>query len=94
MCFTDGKTELPDLEEILSAAYPNLVDFHTVPLYPNIAEAFGAKESFMLLLRPDNYIGLEAAEVSLEKAAAYIEQGAGSRSDGDSAVLEAGKTCF
>jgi 2-polyprenyl-6-methoxyphenol hydroxylase-like FAD-dependent oxidoreductase len=83
--FTDGKTELNDLanlEESLSAAYPNLVDFHTVPLYPNIAEAFGARESFMLLLRPDNYIGLEAADVSLEKAAAYLDRVLGSAAAG------------
>jgi 2-polyprenyl-6-methoxyphenol hydroxylase-like FAD-dependent oxidoreductase len=72
--FTDGNTELPDLEESLSAVYPDLVDFHTIPLYPNIAEAFGAKESFMLLLRPDNYIGLEAVDISAEKAAAYLDR--------------------
>jgi 2-polyprenyl-6-methoxyphenol hydroxylase-like FAD-dependent oxidoreductase len=72
--FTDGKAELPDLAESLSGEYPDLVDFHTIPLYPNVAEAFGARESFMLVLRPDNYIGLEAVDVSAEKAAAYLER--------------------
>lgn len=70
--FSDGKTELRDFGAELSEKYPNLIDFHTIPLYPNIAEIFGAKESFMLVLRPDNYIGLETAGVSVEKAADYL----------------------
>lgn len=72
--FSDGKTELPDFSRSLSAGYPNLIDFHTIPLYPNIAETFGAKQSFMLILRPDNYIGLETTEVSVENAAGYLEK--------------------
>jgi hypothetical protein len=74
IAFSDGKTEIPDFEAELSDRYPNLIDFHTVPLYPNIAEEFGAKESFMLLLRPDNYIGLETTAVSVEKAVEYLEK--------------------
>lgn len=72
--FSDGSGELPDLESYLTGIYPGLVDFHTVPLYPNIAETFGAKQSFMLLLRPDNYIGLQSAEVSAEKVEGYLEK--------------------
>jgi 2-polyprenyl-6-methoxyphenol hydroxylase-like FAD-dependent oxidoreductase len=88
VAFADGKTELADMTEELSAAYPNLIDVHTVPLYPNIAESFGAKESFMALLRPDNYIGLISGEVSLEKAAGYMEKVLGRETTGEPAAAE------
>lgn len=71
--FSDGSTPIPDVEAGL-AGYSDLVDVVTIPLYPPIADAFGARESFMLVLRPDNYIGLEAIDVSVEKAAGYIEK--------------------
>jgi len=72
--FSDGASEIPDMKAELEAAYANLIDTHTVPLYPNIAEVFDAKESFMVVLRPDNYIGLISGEVSLEKVAGYMEK--------------------
>jgi hypothetical protein len=72
--FSDGAGEIPDMKAELETAYANLIDVHTVALYPPIAEAFGAKESFMVVLRPDNYIGLISGEVSLEKVAGYMEK--------------------
>lgn len=89
--FSDGATELPELEAGLSEAYPNLIDFHSFPLYPVISDTFGAKESFMLLLRPDNYIGLLTSEVTLKKAAAYMEKVLG-RQEKVGEVLEVGES--
>ena len=57
LVFSDGQNTLPDLSETLNE-YASYTDFHEFPLYPNIAKAFGTKESFIVLLRPDNYIGL------------------------------------
>jgi 2-polyprenyl-6-methoxyphenol hydroxylase-like FAD-dependent oxidoreductase len=61
--FSDGFTNTPDYSQTLEK-YGEFIDFHEFPLYPNIAEIFGTKTSFALVLRPDNYIGLIAAENS------------------------------
>jgi hypothetical protein len=74
VAFSDGTSDIPDMRSELEAAYPNLIDFHTVALYPPIAEAFDASEAFMVVLRPDNYIGLITGEVTLEKVAGYMEK--------------------
>ena len=59
--FSDGTTKTPDYSKVLNV-YGDFLDFHEMPLYPNIAEIFGIKETFAVVLRPDNYIGLIAAE--------------------------------
>ncbi len=54
---------------------PNdLADFHEIPLYPNIAEIFGAKQTFSVLLRPDNYIGLITEDVSGADLKTYLSR--------------------
>jgi 2-polyprenyl-6-methoxyphenol hydroxylase-like FAD-dependent oxidoreductase len=56
-----------------AANFPeNFIDFHEFPLYPNIAEIFGAKQTFSVLLRPDNYIGLISTENSATILAEYF----------------------
>ncbi|MEZ5346376.1 MAG: FAD-dependent monooxygenase [Pyrinomonadaceae bacterium] len=57
LAFFDGKKELPDYLNGLQE-YKDLVEIHKLHLYPQITEIFGATESFVILLRPDNYIGL------------------------------------
>jgi hypothetical protein len=41
-------------------------------LFPNIAEIFGASETFTVLLRPDNYIGYIAAGYSIDEVKNYL----------------------
>jgi hypothetical protein len=74
LTFFDGSGNPPDFPENFKNQYVDFVDFHDLPLYPNIAETFGAKESFMVLLRPDNYIGFICADVSLEKLKKYLAE--------------------
>lgn len=57
LIFFDGRNDPPDWREELPA-YASTVNFHIVPLYPNIAEIFDFAESFTVLLRPAKYIGL------------------------------------
>lgn len=45
-----------------------------LPLYPNIAEIFGATKTFRVLLRPDNYIGLISEDSSGEDVKAYFSR--------------------
>lgn len=47
-------------------------DALTIPLYPNIASIFGSKESFTVVVRPDNYIGAIFPGLDPEKAATYL----------------------
>jgi len=73
IAFSDGQNQPSDLQNEL-AEYEDLIDFHVVPLYPNISEIFGTKESFRVLLRPDNYIGLISTASSSESVKNYLER--------------------
>lgn len=44
--------------EEMKSKYSEFIDFHALPLTPAVAKAFGFNQSFAVLLRPDNYIGL------------------------------------
>jgi 2-polyprenyl-6-methoxyphenol hydroxylase-like FAD-dependent oxidoreductase len=69
--FFDGSGNPPDFPE---TEFSELMDFHHLPLYPHIAEIFGSNKSFMLLLRPDNYIGFISAEISAEVLKRYLSK--------------------
>ena len=68
LVFSDGSSPLSDAEESLGELY----DMHAFPLYPNIAEIFGAVESFCIVLRPDNYIGLISSDTSPGAVRGYL----------------------
>ncbi|MBV6624534.1 MAG: FAD-dependent monooxygenase [Rivularia sp. (in: Bacteria)] len=70
--FSDGRNPEQDLTEKIEYEYNHLVDYHSIPLYPHIAEIFGTNESFSILLRPDNYIGFISQNVSLDKLENYF----------------------
>jgi len=67
--FFDGSGNPPDFPE---TEFSELMDFHHLPLYPHIAKIFGSNKSFMLLLRPYNYIGFISAEISAEILKRYL----------------------
>jgi hypothetical protein len=70
LLFSDGSTPV-------NAAFNDLlelVDVHSFPLYPNVAEIFGMDESFTILLRPDNYIGLISEVISPDVVQNYLAQ--------------------
>jgi 2-polyprenyl-6-methoxyphenol hydroxylase-like FAD-dependent oxidoreductase len=71
ICFSDGQNQPPDFSSEL-ADYASLTDFHEIPLYPQIAEIFGAQKSFLVILRPDNYIGLISENTSIETVREYF----------------------
>ncbi len=52
----------------------DFTDSFEIPLYPNIAEIFGATKTFRVLLRPDNYIGLITEDPSGEDVRAYFSK--------------------
>ncbi|HKS27183.1 MAG TPA: FAD-dependent monooxygenase [Pyrinomonadaceae bacterium] len=56
----------------LESKYAPLLDCHRVPLNPRVREIFGTDGGFMLLLRPDNYIGFISREVSAGAVTDYL----------------------
>jgi len=54
--------------------FNDLVDKHTLPLSADIAELFGADEPFIVVLRPDNYIGLITRDISGETVKSYLSR--------------------
>lgn len=73
LTFLDGQTKESPLSGTVGDKYPGLMDFQSIPLYPNVAEIFGAKESFTVLLRPDNYIGFISTGVSADALLNYLD---------------------
>jgi 2-polyprenyl-6-methoxyphenol hydroxylase-like FAD-dependent oxidoreductase len=67
--FSDGES---DFHEIRNDLANEMIDFHIIPLYPQLTETFGSEKPFLILLRPDNYIGLISTEISAEKVRNYF----------------------
>ena len=70
--FYDGKTEIPPLPDDLMREWDEQFDSTVISLYPNIAEIFGTTESFYVILRPDNYIGLISNDFSPNEVRKYL----------------------
>jgi 2-polyprenyl-6-methoxyphenol hydroxylase-like FAD-dependent oxidoreductase len=51
-----------------------LLDHHVLPLDQPVMEAFGVSKPFIVLLRPDNHIGLISAEPQSRQVVAYLNQ--------------------
>lgn len=68
--FSDGTRLIEDAGPLEA----ELIDVHRFPLYPNVADTFGTDQSFCVLLRPDNYIGLISSEVTPETIQTYFKR--------------------
>ena len=71
--FFDGKTEVPPFANDLTDKWEGKIDTMVVPLYPQVAEIFGTKGSFFVILRPDNYIGLISNDFSPDGVRKYLD---------------------
>ena len=69
--FFDGKNEMPPADNLMEE-WKGRIATHTFPLFPHVAEIFGTKQSFLLTLRPDNYVGLIAENLSPETVRNYL----------------------
>ncbi len=79
LTFAGGRDDSQALRAELESRYAALVDFHAVPLDAQAAEAFGAREPFSVLLRPDNYIGFISAETTSGGLGSYLSEVVGRR---------------
>jgi hypothetical protein len=72
LVFSAEQNGYQSLKTALESQYAELVDFHEIPLQPQVAKAFATDLSFSVLLRPDNYIGYLSTEVSLSALRVYL----------------------
>lgn len=60
--------------ENFEAERAGLIDFHKLPFNREIADIFGAKKPFAILLRPDNYVAFISAEISAAELEKYLTE--------------------
>ena len=70
--FSDGKTEARQLLDQLTQEWTDKIDSHFFPLAPNISAKFGNSGPFLVILRPDNYIGMISDDFSPETLRQYL----------------------
>ncbi len=73
LTFTDEASPVHASALEAESQYADLVDFQSIALTPQAAEAFGTDKPFNVLLRPDNYIGYVSAETSSSGLRAYLQ---------------------
>jgi 2-polyprenyl-6-methoxyphenol hydroxylase-like FAD-dependent oxidoreductase len=74
LIFSDGETGERERRAGLGEEHAGLIDFHVIPLDPQVAEIFGADKPFGVLLRPDNHVAFIAAGAAPGEAAAYLNE--------------------
>jgi 2-polyprenyl-6-methoxyphenol hydroxylase-like FAD-dependent oxidoreductase len=70
LAFSSDENELRALKE--EAGRTSRIDFHGFQLNDDIAGLFGAERSFIVFLRPDNYIGFITSKVSFVEVENYL----------------------
>lgn len=73
MMFSDAAASALALTQ-LTNEYSALMDVHDIALSPRIVEIFGTDRPFVVLLRPDNYIGTISSYLSLADIKAYFQR--------------------
>jgi 2-polyprenyl-6-methoxyphenol hydroxylase-like FAD-dependent oxidoreductase len=71
--FHDGKAEIPPLTDDLMDVWKGKIDSHSYALFPHVSEVFGTDRSFLMILRPDNYIGLISDDLSPGVVKTYLD---------------------
>ncbi|MGI8849285.1 MAG: FAD-dependent monooxygenase [Pyrinomonadaceae bacterium] len=74
LVFSNAQSDFQELKTEFESQYAESIDFNVIPLSPQAAEVFGVDNSFNVLLRPDNYIGLISSETSLSDLRVYLNE--------------------
>lgn len=74
LIFSDGKREIQPLPELIMKKWERKLDSHFFDLNEKTAEAFGPRSTFLLILRPDNYIGLISDDFSPATVSDYLDR--------------------
>jgi hypothetical protein len=74
LIFSRGDISYQKLCAELESAYAPLLDCHQVSLSSRVEEIFGTGRDFVLLLRPDNYIGFISGDVQADGLREYLSR--------------------
>ena len=74
LTFSDGEGDYQRETGDVASTWARVLDHHVIPIYPRVAEVFGATRPFTVLLRPDNYIGFISAETSSSRLVNYLKE--------------------
>ena len=74
LVFSDVEKDYSPLQNEIESEYANIVDVHVILIYKHVGEIFGTNKPFILLLRPDNYIGFISPQISLKDLKAYLNE--------------------
>ncbi|MDI1243216.1 MAG: FAD-dependent monooxygenase [bacterium] len=74
LIFSEGIADFPPLRDALSQKWQGRIDSHFYPLDETAKEAFGCSHSFLVILRPDNYIGLLSDNFSSDRVEEYLRK--------------------
>jgi 2-polyprenyl-6-methoxyphenol hydroxylase-like FAD-dependent oxidoreductase len=72
LIFSDGQQTYQNSLQTILDQHGDLLDGHVISLYPKVADVFGTKQSFTVLLRPDNYIGFISPGFAQESLSNYL----------------------
>lgn len=72
LIFANTPSDFQAIKTELAGWEAELVDFRVIPIDPQVVEVFGMKQSFSVLLRPDNYIASISTETSLNRVKTYF----------------------
>lgn len=72
--FSDAASEILPLPDALLTKWKERIDSHVYPLDTKVQEAFGYNDSFFVILRPDNYIGLLSDDLSPNRIGQYLQK--------------------
>jgi 2-polyprenyl-6-methoxyphenol hydroxylase-like FAD-dependent oxidoreductase len=70
----EGQTEVPPLPQDLMESWSGRIDTSVIELDSKRSEIFGADRPFLVILRPDNYIGLISGDLSPERVRSYLDR--------------------
>lgn len=73
LAFSESQDLAQGLKADIESQYAEWVEFIDVSLQPQVAEIFGTNKPFIMLVRPDNYIGFLSTVLSLDSFKDYVK---------------------
>jgi hypothetical protein len=69
-----GESDMQMLEAEIAREFGDVIDFFLLQLSAEAKKKFGTETPFLVLLRPDNYIGLLTVEISARSVQEYLRK--------------------
>jgi 2-polyprenyl-6-methoxyphenol hydroxylase-like FAD-dependent oxidoreductase len=79
LVFASELNRFQKLKDELEERYSELVDFNVISHSSEVTKVFETEKDFMVLLRPDNHLGLISVDISTDDVANYLTEFIGCR---------------